>query len=79
MGLVISGNTSEIVICSACDGVGTIQQSELSDYHRGEYKYWNTVCTMCKGSGRLLKTTTSTIVPYDNSEVTLLLLKDTNK
>ena len=71
-------NTKEILICEGCSGSGIVQQSELEDYHKGEYRYWNTVCTMCKGNGRLLKTTEVTIVPYDNPEVSLLLLKETD-
>lgn len=67
-----------ILLCDMCDGHGVTGQSELEDYHKGEYKYWNVVCQKCKGSGRLLQTTVTTLGPYDNSEVTLLLLKDTN-
>ena len=71
---------SKILICKTCKGKGTTEHSELQDYHRGEYKYWNEVCWKCKGTGRLLQTITTKIktVPYDNSEVTLLLLKDTD-
>ena len=72
--------TSEMLICHVCVGTGIIENSELEDHHRGEYRYWDTVCTMCKGNGRLLKTVTTitTTEPYDNSKVSLLLLKETD-
>lgn len=68
----------EIIVCDNCKGHGTIGQSELEDYHRGEYRYWNTVCTKCNGSGRMMQVVTTTVEPYDNSEVTMLKLKDTD-
>lgn len=72
--------TSEVIICKQCEGTGLVGHSELQDYHKGEYRYWNTVCGICKGTGRLKKVVTITeeITPYDNSEVTMLILKQKN-
>lgn len=80
MGLVQKTNSTEILLCEKCKGEGTVSCSELADYHKGEYHYWNEVCTKCKGTGRLMKTVTTQTetVPYDNPEVTMLLLKDTD-
>lgn len=72
--------SQKMLICECCQGEGTVENSRLVDPHKGEYDYWDTVCQNCKGSGRMLKTVTTIteIVPYDNPEVTLLLLKDQN-
>ena len=61
--------TKEVIICTQCDGEGTVERKELEDYHNNIYKYWNETCTKCKGAGRMLKTTKITIEPYVNAEV----------
>jgi len=50
--------TEEIVLCEACKGKGTVEHSELEDFHHGTYKHWETDCDVCDGGGRLLKVTT---------------------
>lgn len=70
---------TEILVCFQCKGSGTIGERELADYHRGEYDEWNVICKGCGGSGRQIKTTTITIEPYDNPEVSLIRLKETDK
>jgi Ribonuclease G/E len=54
----------EIVICKTCNGKGTVEHKELVDYHNGIYDYTTEDCNHCKKSGRLKKTTTITIEPY---------------
>jgi DnaJ-class molecular chaperone len=54
----------EITICERCKGKGTNENRELIDYHRGEYNSTYMQCPLCKGSGRMKKTTTVTIEPY---------------
>jgi DnaJ-class molecular chaperone len=63
--------TVEIILCSSCKGEGKIEESELTDYHRGEYRCWDEMCTRCKGSGRMKKTveTYQTIEPYTTPEI----------
>lgn len=77
---MIKTTNEEIMLCGPCKGTGLLQNSELEDYHNGTYRYWNTVCRTCKGLGRLKKVvvTETEITPYDNAEVTLLLLKETD-
>ncbi len=58
----------EIIMCGLCEGAGVREQSTLTDYHKGEYNYWNTVCEECKGSGRIVKTTKITYKPYKQEE-----------
>jgi len=67
--------TTEIIICSRCKGIGIIENSELEDYHKGEYRYWNTVCEFCNGTGRQqVETINSSITPYDDSKVKELII-----
>jgi len=63
----MENQTTEIIICGACNGDGTKQNQEIDDYHRCEYTYWTTVCESCNGSGRLLKTITVTTAAYSDS------------
>jgi len=60
---------SEIVICSKCEGKGHLERSELQDYHKGEYRYWDELCSHCEGSGRIITKTETieTVEPYNNS------------
>lgn len=58
--------TTEIIICNNCNGKGTTVSKELEDYHHGTYNYTVETCSICKGSGRLIKTITTTIEPYDH-------------
>lgn len=45
----------KIVTCINCKGIGSIEQEELTDYHKCEYKTWYEKCPECKGSGRLFE------------------------
>jgi DnaJ-class molecular chaperone len=54
----------EIIICEKCKGTGTVEVRELIDYHHGTYNITDKECSLCKGSGRMKKTTTVTIEPY---------------
>ncbi len=60
----------EISLCSICGGKGVKCNSELSDYHKGEYRYWSETCSHCEGHGRVEVTTetTITIKPYKTPE-----------
>jgi hypothetical protein len=55
----------EIIICERCKGKETNEERELVDYHRSEYNITYIKCTLCKGSGRLKKTTTVKIEPFE--------------
>ena len=44
-----------IVMCTRCKGTGIRECSELTDYHRGDYDYWNEFCSFCKGDGRVVE------------------------
>ena len=44
-----------IVMCTRCKGTGILERSELTDYHRGDYDYWNEFCSFCKGEGRVVE------------------------
>lgn len=55
----------EIIICERCKGNGTNEERELVDYHHGIYNTTHVKCTSCKGSGRLKKTTTVKIEPFE--------------
>lgn len=69
--------TKEILICNACKGTGLTEHSELVDYHKHEYDYWDDICSECKGSGRLLKKvmTIEKITPYDNPQIAKLMFE----
>ena len=54
----------KIIICKRCDGKGTVEYKTLVDHHKGDYDYTTEKCDLCKGSGRLKKTKTTTIEPY---------------
>lgn len=54
----------EIIICDLCNGRGYTKHEELIDYHKREYNITKQDCRKCKNSGRLVKTTTTTINPY---------------
>jgi len=54
----------KIIICKKCNGKGTVEQRELVDYHKGEYNTWDEECSMCKGSGRMKKTKSIKVEPY---------------
>ena len=55
----------DIIICDNCEGSGIIQKSELSNYHKSEYRSWQEVCLSCQGSGRILKNVVTFKVPYN--------------
>ena len=44
-----------IIPCMTCEGTGIRECSELTDYHRGDYDYWNEFCSFCKGDGRVVE------------------------
>lgn len=49
----------EVIVCRACNGIGSYTTEELVDYHRNNYETIRHVCKHCKGDGRMVKTTTS--------------------
>lgn len=49
--------SKQIVACTICDSTGIKSRSELTDYHRGDYDYWNEFCSFCEGEGRVLELT----------------------
>lgn len=59
----------KIELCDQCEGIGTIDHSELIDYHKRDYKYWKENCSKCKGSGLLEITTTIETKPYKPAEI----------
>jgi hypothetical protein len=48
-------SSSKIIVCDYCSGTGIVKRSELTDYHRNDYSYWNELCTRCDGDGRLVQ------------------------
>jgi hypothetical protein len=55
----------EVVICNSCDGHGYLTKHEITCYHRREYDVIKFGCHKCKGSGRLVKTTTISYKPLE--------------
>lgn len=53
---------TSIVACDVCCSTGIQQRSTLTDYHRGDYDYWNALCSFCKGDGRVLEIVQHSIV-----------------
>lgn len=53
--------TEKIIVCS---GEGIRACTELTDYHRYEYAYWNELCSFCLGEGRVVETTYTSRVDY---------------
>lgn len=50
----------KISSCQRCNGMGYIERSELVCYQKGDYDYWNELCSDCSGSGlieMIVKTT----------------------
>lgn len=54
----------KIIVCKSCGGEGTKEKGTLIDYHKGIYDYTREDCRVCKGSGRMKKTKTITVEPY---------------
>ena len=50
----------EIILCTSCNGKGTLTRDVLTDYHKREYVTHVTDCMNCNGTGRLKKITTVT-------------------
>lgn len=53
--------SEKMIICSVCNGIGTVERSECTSYHNGDYDYWDEECHRCKGSGRLVENTVITV------------------
>jgi len=47
----------EIVVCSRCNGKGTIEREECVDYHKRDWVTFIDNCKKCNGNGRLKVTT----------------------
>lgn len=56
--------TTVVELCVPCRGAGLKEHSELTDYHKGEYNYWDEPCKACGGSGRVKVTTRERRQPY---------------
>lgn len=54
-----------IVACKACESTGIRQCSELTDYHRGDYDYWNEFCSHCGGEGRVVEVSHHSVVELE--------------
>ena len=54
----------EIILCTTCKGSGYGTKHHYTCYHKGEYDVETYPCPKCKGSGRLLRTTTVKEEPY---------------
>lgn len=48
--------TQELKSCDACSGIGMVERSSLSDYHRSEYSTTYETCKQCDGDGRIVET-----------------------
>ena len=51
---------SEIMLCTTCHGEGYVRIETLVDHHKGDYEVELKDCPLCKGSGRLKKTVSTT-------------------
>ena len=51
----IWSSDNRIICCNCCKGEGVIHCGELTDYHRGDYSYWDELCWMCDGEGRVVE------------------------
>lgn len=58
----------KIELCPTCEGRGYSVHRELVDYHKRDYKVWNSLCPRCKGSGRLWIDTVVTEAAYEMPE-----------
>lgn len=52
--------TTNFSICTVCKGTGIYYREELTNYHRGEYDYFEETCHHCGGVGT-----------FKNKEITL--------
>lgn len=59
----------EIILCDRCNGIGMVKKSELINYHNNIYNNWDEICSICNGSGRLLKKTIEETVAYKQREL----------
>lgn len=61
----------KIILCKECEGEGQTHHCKLVDYHKGLYKEWEETCNICRGSGRIQRTTETTITeePYETPRI----------
>lgn len=59
----------KIVVCWNCKGFGKKECSEIVDYHKNEYTYWDEVCRTCNGHGRLKQTVTTETSKLSDEEL----------
>jgi hypothetical protein len=57
--------TREVLICGTCKGYGYISEEKRVCYE--DYETVKTVCEKCLGSGKVVKTTTIIIHPFDEN------------
>lgn len=44
-----------VVSCSCCKGKGIVERKEIVSYHNNDYDYWNDLCYVCDGEGRIIE------------------------
>jgi hypothetical protein len=60
---------TEIVVCDLCGGTGKLIWTNHSKWVKGVLKEKVEDCGHCKGSGKLLRTTTIEYTPFDRERV----------
>jgi uncharacterized Zn finger protein len=60
---------AELCLCPTCSGTGKIHQSELTNYHKSEYRTWTDPCTRCNETGRVWMKVTIEEVVFDANGV----------
>lgn len=53
-----------VILCSDCDGEGTVEKDTLVNHHRGEYETEVIPCHRCNATGRLREKTKITISQF---------------
>jgi DnaJ-class molecular chaperone len=56
--------TTEVILCTTCNGKGVTSYDETVDYHKRESVTHVVDCKRCNGTGRLKKITTVTYEAY---------------
>jgi DnaJ-class molecular chaperone len=61
----------EILLCKRCNGSGVVDipHFDVEKFDLADERIEKRVCRYCNGSGRQLKTITTTLEPYENEDL----------
>jgi DnaJ-class molecular chaperone len=62
--MFVMTTTTEVILCTTCNGKGVTTYDETTDYHKRESITHVIECKRCNGSGRLKKKTVITFEPF---------------